>query len=70
MTNFDNIDTARSYTTEDRLVKALSKFGLTEKSHIVVCNRQGRFTAIFYRVANEFGGNVMFAARHGFKSIG
>lgn len=70
MTDFDNIDTAKSYATEENLSKALAKLGLSEKSHIVVRNRAGRFTAIFYCVLHEFNGDVAYAARAGFKSVG
>jgi len=42
-----NIDNAKSYATEENLMKALEKVGLTALRPIIVCNRAGRFTAIF-----------------------
>lgn len=42
-----NIDDARSYTDETRLWRALENMGLHKLNPIVVCNRKGRFTAIF-----------------------
>jgi phage gp16-like protein len=66
----NNIDDAASYATEDNLVRALTKLGLNEFTYLVVCNRKGRFTAIFYRALSEFQGDVARAARHGFKTLG
>lgn len=42
-----NIDDARSYTDEIRLWRALENLGFNKLNPIVVCNRKGRFTAIF-----------------------
>ncbi len=42
-----NIDTARSYSDETRLWRALENFGLHKARPVVVCNRNGRFTAVF-----------------------
>ena len=44
---FNNIDTAKSYTTEANLVKALDALGWAADDYMVVRNREGRFTAIF-----------------------
>jgi hypothetical protein len=66
-----NIDTAKSYATEDNLLKALKKFGLDSKMPLVVCNRQGRFTAVFglHLSGMAQNGNVTAAARLGFCTI-
>jgi hypothetical protein len=66
-----NIDTAKSYSTEANLMKALSKVGLDKMSPLVVCNRSGRFTAVFglHNSGLARSGNVCFAARHGFNTI-
>lgn len=42
-----NIDTSRSYATEENLMKALERYGMKEASPLIVCNRLGRFTAVF-----------------------
>ncbi len=42
-----NIDNARSYSDETRLWRALENLGFHKLNPIVVCNRKGRFTAIF-----------------------
>ena len=42
-----DIDNAKSYATEENLDKALAKIGLDKAHGLVVCNRAGRFTAIF-----------------------
>ncbi len=42
-----NIDNARSYSDETRLWRALENLGFHNLNPIVVCNRKGRFTAIF-----------------------
>lgn len=69
--DFNNIDTAKSYATEENLMKALKKLGLDECRPLVVCNRKGRFTAVFGLHLGGFAqsGNVTFAAHHGFKTI-
>jgi len=66
---FFNIDTAKSYATEENLMKALSKFGLADHKPLVVRNREGRFTAIFSISHGDFKGDIMCAARHGFKTF-
>ena len=42
-----DIDTSRSYATEENLNKGLTKLALESIPHITVRNRQGRYTAIF-----------------------
>jgi hypothetical protein len=66
-----NIDTAKSYATEENLMKALKKVGLDEMNPLVVRNRQGRYTAVFglHLSGLASNGNVTFAARHGFCTI-
>jgi len=65
-----NIDTAKSYATEENLMKALAKLGLAELRPMVVRNREGRWTAIFSISLAGVRGDVTFAARHGFKTFG
>jgi hypothetical protein len=64
-----NIDTSKSYATEENLMKALRKLGLADRKPMVVCNRAGRFTAIFSVSLGRFDGDLMKAARHGFKTF-
>jgi hypothetical protein len=66
-----DIDTARSYHTEEGLMKALTIFGLDHLRPLIVCNRKGRFTAVFGFHSSGLSktGNLMAAARHGFKTI-
>jgi len=63
-----NIDEARCYATEANLLKALAKFGFDKCRYMIVCNRSGKFTAIFSISLNsEFvGGNLTMFARQGF----
>lgn len=42
-----NIDTCKSYATEDNLMKALKKLGFDQDRPLIVRNREGRFTAVF-----------------------
>lgn len=66
--NVCDIDTAKSYATEDNLMKALRKIGLDELNPIVVRNRAGRWTAIFgYHLSQHQ--NAASIAHHGFKVI-
>lgn len=66
-----NVDECKSYATEANLLKALTKLGLDKCRPVIVCNRKGRFTAIFgLNISGMAGtGNVMFAAHHGFMTI-
>jgi hypothetical protein len=71
LNRFADIDNAKSYATEANLMKALEKLGLANLRPLVVCNRKGRFTAVFGLHLSGMAqtGNVMFAANHGFKTI-
>lgn len=64
-----NIDNMKSYATEENLVKALTKLGFVNDRHFVVCNRAGRFTAVF-PVSNIKCGYLGLYAQHGFLTIG
>lgn len=68
-TAFFDIDNNRSYATEENLQKALVKLGFADHAHVVVCNRQGRFTAVF-PASNIKGGYMGLYASHGFLTIG
>jgi hypothetical protein len=69
-----NIDDARSYATEAKLIAAIEKRFGTEVRYMVVCNRAGRFTAVFAgsaqlpRICAEWmqGGYAMPLATFGF----
>ena len=68
-----NIDTAKSYKTEANLVKGLEKLGFAKDRHLVVCNREGRFTAIFPAsniTGNGGGGYLGYYACKGFMTVG
>lgn len=69
MTNPMNIDNSKSYATEANLMKALEKLGFDKDRHIVVCNRAGRYTAIF-PASNIKGGYLAVYAQHGFFTLG
>lgn len=68
--SFMNIDNAKSYATEKNLINAINKLGFCKEmdKFIVVCNRKGRFTAVFSaqspRISN--GGYVMIYSANGF----
>lgn len=47
MNTADTIDNSRSYATEERLIRALEQQGFRNERHIIVRNREGRWTAIF-----------------------
>ena len=66
-----NIDTAKSYATEENLMKGLKAMGLDTLRPLVVRNRAGRFTAVFGLQISGLAktGNVTLAARHGFPTI-
>lgn len=48
-----NIDDAISYKTEDNLHKAIKNRGLAHLRYLTVCNREGRFTAVFPLTSNH-----------------
>lgn len=64
-----NIDTAKSYATEENLMRALEKLSLADRCPMVVRNREGRWTAIFSASMGRFDGNIGLAARCGFKTF-
>ena len=72
-TGFYNIDNAKSYKTEANLMKALEKIGITEAedNFLVVCNREGRFTAVFSQHSPRLnkGGYIGVYADFGFKTF-
>lgn len=63
-----NIETATSYASETNLLKALVKYGFNNDRYLVVCNREGRYTAIF--PASACNGNMTVFARRGFFTLG
>lgn len=62
-----NIDNARSYATEANLQVALKKYHLDDRHPIIVCNRAGRFTAVFS--AHRLEGDLAYAPGLGFPVI-
>ncbi|AIK68421.1 hypothetical protein P10VF_208 [Rhizobium phage vB_RleM_P10VF] len=68
--SYFNIDNCKSYKTEDNLYKAINKLGLTREldQFLVVCNREGRFTAIFSPQSPRIsgGGYIGFYSQYGF----
>jgi hypothetical protein len=48
-----NIDNSISYKTEDNLHKAIKNKGLAHLRYLTVCNREGRFTAVFPLTSNH-----------------
>lgn len=64
-----NIDNCTSYATEANLIKALTRLGFVNDRHMVVCNRAGRFTAVF-PFSNIQGGYVGLYASRGFMTLG
>jgi hypothetical protein len=61
-----DIDGARSYATEGGLRKALTKLGLSDDRPLVVCNRQGRYTAIFHLAHARDQQRALSAPHRGF----
>lgn len=69
MSEFENIDLAKSYATEENLMRALKQLGFDTMRPMVVCNRAGRFTAIFsLSRAGIDGGYIGLFAAKGFKT--
>ena len=60
-----NIDKAKSYATEKGLDNAVLNF-FGDVKYLVVCNRQGRFTAVFNHSANMPEITPVNFALHGF----
>lgn len=72
MTAFENIDTAKSYATEENLMKALKKLGFDAYRPMVVRNREGRYTAIFSLSMSGLGaegGYIAIFSAQGFKTF-
>lgn len=67
-----DIANAKSYATKENLIKALKKHKIDEDRHLVVCNEQGRFTAIFFQSNFEqYGISYMgYYAQYGFFVVG
>lgn len=67
--NMMNIDTSRSYTKEAKLHEAVRMYFKGDGRYMTVCNRQGRFTAIFPIAWNK---NLMpvWIAQRGFMVVG
>ena len=67
-----DIANAKSYATKENLFKALKKHKIDEDRHLVVCNEQGRFTAIFFQSNfNQYGICYMgYYAQYGFMVVG
>jgi len=63
-----NIDDSKSYKTEENLKTALTKLGITDERYLIVCNRSGRFTAVF--PVSSCNGDMTRFARHGFMTLG
>lgn len=70
---YNTIENSKSYKTEANLIKALEKLGFADRSehrYMIVCNRQGRFTAIFAGSNFARGGYLGLYAQYGFKTFG
>jgi len=63
MEALNNIDHSRSYATEDLLKKHIKKYGFDKERHIIVLNREHRFTAIFANPQGQ-GRDANVAAIH------
>lgn len=64
-----DIEGCKSYATEEGLAAGLRRNGFTDDRHVVVCNRRGRFTAIF-PFSNITDGDVTRYVRAGFMTLG
>ena len=65
----ESINNCKSYATQDKLMLSLKKLGFENDRFLIVCNWDGRFTAIF-PVSNIEDGNMTRYARHGFMTLG
>jgi hypothetical protein len=67
-----DIANAKSYATKENLYKAMKKHKIDEDRHLVVCNEQGRFTAIFFQSNLEQYGISYLGhyAQYGFMIVG
>jgi hypothetical protein len=59
-----NIDNAKSYATEENLMKALTKLGFAEDRPLIVRNREGRYTAVFGFHLSGLGLNGGYLAKY------
>ena len=70
MENLINIDAARSYATEANLMKALTKLNFVNADYQIVCNSQGRFTAVFFGAKGYLGSlNLSRYSSKGFMTV-
>lgn len=62
----------KSYSNEDNLAKALKKHGIDGHRHLVVWNREGRCTAVFFGSNFELYGisYIGFYGQFGFMVVG
>lgn len=66
-----NINSSKSYATKENLAKGLAKLGLADVTHVVVCNDEGRFTAIFpVSFMKDSGHSLFYPAHKGFMVLG
>lgn len=68
MAHVMNIDTAKSYATEENLRKGLERLHFAESRHVVVRTREGRWTAIF--PLSSCDGYIARFAAAGFFTLG
>jgi hypothetical protein len=66
-----NIDTSKSYATENNLIVALTKLGIVNDRPLIVRNREGRYTAVFgFHLSGAYEtGDCTRYARLGFMTI-
>lgn len=70
-THFNDIELSRSYATEANLNKMLATCDLTDVPVMVVCNRKGRFTALFQLHALQAHNiTIAYVCSLGFKVFG
>jgi hypothetical protein len=65
-----NIDNAKSYATENSLMRALARYGFDKDRFLIVRNRAGRFTALFPMSNFRDGGYVGIYGDRGFMTVG
>ena len=66
-----DVDNAKSYVKESTLMATLEATGFIKGRPIVVCNRQGRFTAVFASTHLVAAGiPVIHPAEAGFPVVG
>lgn len=67
--NMFDIDDAKSYATKANLQKKLDQIVIEGHRYVIVCNTQGRFTAIFPASNFRDGGYVAHYSSHGFLTM-